>query len=202
MTDRDLARMLSKPVNRRSALAAMGLAGGAAALAACTGGTGATTAPSASAAPSAAPSASAAGSPSAAPSVSAAPAANVENELLMYNWAQYVSPDNMKLFQEQFKVDTFTYDVYDNNEALLAKLQAGGGGYDIAAPTAEYVPGMVEEGYLTKLDKSRLPNTKYINAAFKGIWWDPTDEYQVPKDYGTTGILYMKSKLSKPPASW
>jgi len=120
----------------------------------------------------------------------------------MYNWAQYVSPDNMKLFQEQFKVDTFTYDVYDNNEALLAKLQAGGGGYDIAAPTAEYVPGMVEEGYLTKLDKSRLPNTKYINAAFKGIWWDPTDEYQVPKDYGTTGVLYMKSKLSKPPTSW
>jgi spermidine/putrescine transport system substrate-binding protein len=61
---------------------------------------------------------------------------------------------------------------------------------------------MVEEGYLAKLDKSRIPNLQYINKTFKGVWWDPTDEYQVPKDYGTTGVLYMKSKLSKPPTSW
>src|SRR6185436_11737368 len=104
--------MLSKPVNRRSALAAMGLAGGAAALAACTGGTGATTAPSASAAP---------------PASSGAPA------------SASVSPDNMDLFKEQFGVENFVYDIYANNEVLLAKLAAGGGGYDIAAPTAEYV---------------------------------------------------------------
>ena len=202
MTDRDLARMLSKPVNRRSALAAMGLAGGAAALAACTGGTGATSAPSASAAPPASSGAPASASASAAPSTSAAPAANVEKELYMYNWSLYVSLDNIALFKEQFGVENFVYDIYANNEVLLAKLAAGGGGYDIAAPTAEYVPGMVEEGYLSKLDLSRIPNTQYINKTFKNLWWDPTNEYQVPKDYGTTGILYMKSKLSKIPQSW
>ena len=61
---------------------------------------------------------------------------------------------------------------------------------------------MVEEGYLQKLDLSRLPNLQYINPTFKNLWWDPTNEYQVPKDYGTTGILYMKSMLSKIPQSW
>ncbi|HEX5147476.1 MAG TPA: spermidine/putrescine ABC transporter substrate-binding protein, partial [Candidatus Limnocylindrales bacterium] len=141
---------------------------------------------------------------SAAPSeaASAAPPADVEKELFMYNWAAYVSPDNMELFKERFGVETFTYDVYDNNEVLIAKLQGGASGYDIAAPTAEYVPGMVEEGFLQKLDKSRIPNTKYINDTFKGLWWDPNDEYQVPKDYGTTGILYRKSLISKIPESW
>jgi spermidine/putrescine-binding protein len=61
---------------------------------------------------------------------------------------------------------------------------------------------MVEEGFLQKLDLSRIPNLEYINATFKDLWWDPTNEYQVPKDYGTTGILYRKSLISKIPQSW
>jgi spermidine/putrescine transport system substrate-binding protein len=199
VTDRDLDTMLRRmaqtKVNRRGFLAAAGLTATGAALAACSGTGGASTAPSSAAATAAASEAA-----SAAPSLG--PVAEVEKELFMYNWAAYVSPDNMKLFQDQFGVETFTYDVYDNNEVLIAKLQGGASGYDIAAPTAEYVPGMVEEGFLQKLDLSRLPNLQYINDTFKGLWWDPTNEYQVPKDYGTTGILYRKSLISKVPQSW
>jgi spermidine/putrescine transport system substrate-binding protein len=54
-------------------------------------------------------------------------------------------------------------------------------GYDIASPTAEYVPGMVEQGFVQKLDKSRIPNLANINPKFKGLWWDPNDEYQIPR---------------------
>jgi spermidine/putrescine-binding protein len=61
---------------------------------------------------------------------------------------------------------------------------------------------MVEEGFLAKLDLSRIPNLANINPTFKDLWWDPTNEYQVPKDYGTTGILYRKSLVSKIPSSW
>ena len=57
---------------------------------------------------------------------------------------------------------------------------------------------MVEEGYIQKLDVSRIPNLKYINAKFKELWWDPTDEYQVPKDFGTTGILYRGKIVTEP----
>ena len=60
---------------------------------------------------------------------------------------------------------------------------------------------MVEEGYLAKLDKSRNPNPSTSTRRSRAAS-DPTDEYQVPKDYGTTGVLYMKSKVSKPPTSW
>lgn len=189
--DAMLRRMAQTKVNRRSFMAAAGLGATGAVLAACSSPSGGATA---------APSAAASAAASAAPSL--APEAEIEKELFMYNWAAYVSPDNMALFQEQFGVETFTYDVYDSNEVLIAKLQGGASGYDIAAPTAEYVPGLVEEGFLQKLDLSRLPNLQYINPTFKNLWWDPTNEYQVPKDYGTDGILYMKSKISKIPQSW
>jgi spermidine/putrescine transport system substrate-binding protein len=194
MAERDLdamlRRMAATKVNRRGFLAAAGLTGASAALAACSTPSGATTAPSAAASAAA----------SAAPS--AAPAAEVEKELFVYNWSDYISPANQEAFKAEFGVENFVYDIYANNEELIAKLQGGASGYDIAAPTAEYVPGMVEEGFLAKLDLSRIPNVQHINPTFKGLWWDPTDEYQVPKDYGTTGILWRKSLVSAVPTSW
>jgi spermidine/putrescine transport system substrate-binding protein len=195
--DATLRRMAQTPLNRRGFLAAAGLVGGSAALAACTTG-GSSSAPSAAA--SSAPSTAASGAPSAAPS--SAPAADLEKELFMYNWSNYISPDNITEFKTRTGVTKFQYDIYANNEELIAKLQGGASGYDIAAPTAEYVPGMVEEGFLQKLDLTRIPNVAKIDKAFKGLWWDPTDEYQVPKDFGTTGILYRSTLISKVPQSW
>jgi spermidine/putrescine transport system substrate-binding protein len=61
---------------------------------------------------------------------------------------------------------------------------------------------MVEGGYIQKLDWSRIPTQKYINAAFKGQGWDPNDEWQLPKDFGTTGILYRGKIVTEPVTSW
>jgi spermidine/putrescine transport system substrate-binding protein len=181
-----LRRVSQTKVNRRGFLAAAGLTGLGAALAACASSGG-----------SAAPSAG--GSAAAAP---AAPVGDVEKELFMYNWSNYISPANIEAFKAEYGLTKFQYDTFANNEELLAKLQGGASGYDIAAPTAEYVPSMVEEGFLQKLDLSRIPNVANISDTFKNLWWDPTNEYQVPKDYGTTGVLYRSSLLPSVPASW
>ncbi|HUQ78702.1 MAG TPA: spermidine/putrescine ABC transporter substrate-binding protein [Patescibacteria group bacterium] len=197
MADQDLEQMLRRmaatKVNRRGFLWAAGLTGGAAALAACTPAS--TTAPTTASAP--APSASGPVPSEAAPSASAVAAVDVENELFMLNWGDYVDPDNMKQFQAEFKVDKFTYDTFASNEELLTKLQGGAKGqYDISAPTAEFVPGMVEQGFVQKIDWAQVPNSQYIESAFKGLWWDPKDEYQLPKDWGTTGIT-VRTKIVK-----
>ena len=194
-----LARMGGARMSRRGFLRAAGFGSAAAALAACTGSGGASTSPST--APSVAPST---GGSSEAPSTAPTPAPSytIEKALYMYNWAQYISPKNIDAFKAKFGVTKFQYDVYDNNDALLAKLQAGATGYDICSPTAEFVPGMVEQGFVQKLDKTRIPNLANIDPVFKGLWWDPNDEYLIPKDYGTTGILYRSSMLPSIPASW
>jgi spermidine/putrescine-binding protein len=194
-------------MSRRGFLQLTGLTGAAAALAACSGGSpspsSAASAVASQAVPTTAPSAAAASvAPSQAAVATPAASYEIEKQLYMYNWSEYISPKNIETFKQRYGVTKFQYDVYDNNDALLAKLQAGGGGYDIASPTAEYVPGMVEQGFVQKLDKTRLPNLANIDPVFKGLWWDPQDEYLIPKDYGTTGILYRSTLLPSIPKSW
>jgi spermidine/putrescine transport system substrate-binding protein len=196
--DEALRRMSQVKVNRRGFLAVAGLSGTAAALAACTGGSASSSTPTGT--PGAVPSTAVA---SAAPAVSAAPSYELESELLTYNWSEYVSEKNKAEFTARTGV-AYSEDIFSNNEELVAKLAAAGGnpGYDIACPTGEYCPGMIEAGYLEKLDMSRIPNFQYINAAFKNTAWDPNNEYIVPKDYGTTGIMYRPKLVSEPVTTW
>jgi spermidine/putrescine transport system substrate-binding protein len=187
-------------VSRRGFMAAAGLAGASAALAAC-GGSGA------SAAPTAAPTSGGGGAsaaptpqPTAAPTFP--PAGEVEKELFLYDWSDYLDPQNIEGFKAEFGVEKFSRDYYASNDELIAKLQAGATGYDIGVPTADYVPGLAEDGYLQKLDWSRIPNAKYINPAFRGLSWDPNDEWLVPKHFGTTGILWRSKFVTEPVTSW
>lgn len=195
----DIARA---QLSRRRFLTGAALAASGAALAAC-GATGSSAAPSAagSSAPSSAP--SVAPSASEAAVVTPAPSYALESELFLFNWSDYFSPDNKKAFTELYGVKNFQEDTYPSNEELLAKLQAGGKGqYDIAVPSAEFVPTLVRGGYVQKLDKSRLPNLAHIDKQFKGMVSDPNDEYLVPKDWGTTGIIYRGNRVKEPVTSW
>lgn len=185
-------------LSRRGFLAAMGAAGAGAALAACSSN-GASSAPS-TAATSAPPSAEASVAPV---SPTPAPSYALESDFYLFNWSTYFSPDNQKTFSEQFGVKNFVYDTYPSNEELLAKLQAGGKGqYDVAVPTAETVQTLANGGFLQKLDKGRLPNLKYINPNFRGLPFDPNDEYLIPKDWGTTGIIYRGKRVKEPVNTW
>ena len=184
---RSLRRMARTKVTARGFLAAAGLIGGSAAfLAACSGGGGASAATAAAAAPSARRRRRPA---------SAGPAAAyaTEGELFMYNWSDYVDPENMEEFKAAFGVENWS--VRHLRPQRGAAGQAPGrraGLYDVACPTAEFIPAMAEEGFIAKLDFGRIPNAAHINPTFQGLdGWDPTqDEYHVPKDWGTTGIMY------------
>lgn len=195
MADKDLneylRRATRRPINRRSFLAAAGFTGSAAFLAACTGG-GATN-PPASRAPGASATPAGSSGPSAAP--------EIEDQLFIYNWSDYINPDNIANFEAEHDL-TITYDIFANNEELLAKLAGGASGYDLACPTAEFIPGMVEEGYLQKLDKTRIPNFQHIDPNLLSQSWDPGNDYHVPKDFGTTGILYRSKLVPEPITSW
>ena len=130
-------RMSANAVTRRKFLAATGFASMSAFIAACSSGGTPSAAPSSApseAAPSAAPS-------SAAPSQAAEPSYATEGALYMYNWADYINPENIEEYQARYSISDWTYDTYASNEELVTRLQGGATGlYDICSPTCEFVP--------------------------------------------------------------
>ena len=122
--------------------------------------------------------------------------------MLLYNWSDYFSPDNLTKFQTDTGV-AITQTTFASNEEMLAKLQAGGKGqYDVAVPTAEFSATLAKAGFLQKLDKSRLPNLALVNQLFLTLPFDPNDDYIVPKDWGTTGVIFRGNKVKEPVTSW
>jgi spermidine/putrescine transport system substrate-binding protein len=140
------------------------------------------------------------------PSASGSPAAGrvpaeLESELSVYNWAQYVHPKTYPQFEKEFDVK-ITEDNYPSNEDALAKLKAGARGYDLVVPTGYMVEIMIEQGLLFELDHSKIPNMSLIEDQYLDLAFDPGNRYSIPKDFGTTGYGYRSSLVSEEMTTW
>jgi spermidine/putrescine transport system substrate-binding protein len=124
-----------------------------------------------------------------------------EKVLNLYNWSDYVAKSTIPNFQKQTGI-TVTQDYFSSNEELLAKLQAGGTGYDVIVPSDYMVSIMIKSDVLEPLDMSKIPNFKNVGENYKGLPYDPDNQYSVPYQWGTTGILYNKKRLGKLEPSW
>jgi spermidine/putrescine transport system substrate-binding protein len=124
-----------------------------------------------------------------------------EKALNFYNWSDYVAKSTLPNFQKQTGIKV-TQDYFSSNEELLAKLQAGGTGYDVIVPSDYMVSIMIKSDILEPLDMSKIPNFKNVGGNYKGLPYDPKNEYSVPYQWGTTGILYNKKELGTLEPSW
>jgi spermidine/putrescine transport system substrate-binding protein len=124
-----------------------------------------------------------------------------EKQLSFYNWTGYVAKSTIPGFEKQTGIKV-TQDFYTSNEELLAKLQAGGTGYDVIVPSDYMVGIMIKSDVIQPLDKSKIPNFKNIGENFRGLSYDPDNEYSVPYQWGTTGILYNKKEIGELEESW
>jgi spermidine/putrescine transport system substrate-binding protein len=124
-----------------------------------------------------------------------------EKELNFYNWADYVAKTTIPGFEKQTGIQV-TQDYFSSNEELLAKLRAGGTGYDVIVPSDYMVAVMIKSDVLQPLDKSKIPNFKNIGEDFRGLPYDQSNEYSVPYQWGTTGILYNKKEIGQLEDNW
>ena len=94
-------------------------------------------------------------------------------------------------------------DFFVSNEELQAKLQGGARGFDLAAPTGYMVQILGEAGLLEELDWSQLKTVeKNLDPQFRKLPYDPDEKWSVPKDWGTTGLMYRKDLVKEQPTSW
>ena len=125
----------------------------------------------------------------------------LESELSIYNWADYVHPKTYPAFEKEFDIK-ITEDNFPSNEDALAKLQAGAQGYDLVVPTGYMVEIMAAEGLLMELDHSKIPLLDTVEAQFLDTPFDPGNKYSVPKDFGTTGYGVRTKFVKEEMKSW
>jgi putrescine transport system substrate-binding protein len=118
-------------------------------------------------------------------------AAGAEEPVLhVYNWSDYIAPDTIANFEKETGISV-TYDVYDGNEVLEAKLLAGHSGYDVVVPSASpFMARQIRAGAYRPLDKSRLPNLKNLDPQLLALaaTADPGNAHGVPYLWSLTGI--------------
>lgn len=115
--------------------------------------------------------------------------------LHVYTWSDYIEPDLIAQFEEANNCKVII-DTFDDNETMLAKLLAGGGGYDVLFPSSYTIPVMVRAGMLAPLDPDLLSNvaTNFDNK-YKNLLQPYVGKYSVPYALSVTGVAYRKDKV-------
>lgn len=109
-------------------------------------------------------------------------------ELNLFNWGNYTNPDLISKFEKQYDVKVTVTD-YDSNDGALAKAKAGGHGYDMVVPSANYMKIWIDEGLLLETRPDKMSNFKYVLDEFANPVWDPGRRYSVPWQWGSVGMI-------------
>ncbi|RYH09176.1 extracellular solute-binding protein [Tropicimonas sp. IMCC6043] len=118
--------------------------------------------------------------------------ASAEGELQLFNWGDYTSPEMIKKFEDETGINVTITD-YDSNDTAMAKIEAGGHGFDLVVPSNSWVPIFIEKGLIQELDLSKLPNHGNIAQQWLESPYDPGRKYSVPWQWGSTGIAVNKT---------
>jgi len=135
--------------------------------------------------------------------------------LYIYNWTYYTPDSVVEKFEEKYNVRVI-YDEFASNEDMYAKLMSIsrkgifgwltrllGRQYDVVFPSKDYVPIMIRQDMLEKIDKSQLSNLGNIDPEVLRIAsYDPDMEYSVPYFYGAAGIIVNTARVPDFQRSW
>ena len=121
--------------------------------------------------------------------------------LNVYNWGEYISDgsegsfDTVREFEKWYEQTydqkvTVNYSTFASNEDMYNKISSGAVSYDVIVPSDYMIARMAQEGLLLPLNFDNIPNYQYIDETFKGLYYDPQNQYSVPYTYGIVGVIY------------
>jgi putrescine transport system substrate-binding protein len=131
-------------------------------------------------------------------------AAAEEKRLYIYNWTDFISHNTIAEFEKQTGIKV-TYDVYDSEETMDARLLAGSSGYDVVIASTEYFGREIKAGVYSPLDRSKLPNWKNLDPRILAIQTahDPENAHSVPYMHAINGFAYnvdmIKARMPNAP---
>src|ERR1700730_788866 len=127
-----------------------------------------------------------------------------DKRLFIYNWTDFIGPNTIAEFEKLTGIKV-TYDVYDSEETMDARLLAGSAGYDVVIASTEYFVREIKAGVYIPLDKTKLANWKNIDPRILAIQTvhDPGNEHSVPYMHAINGFAYnvdmIKARMPNAP---
>ena len=115
--------------------------------------------------------------------------------LKVYNVGEYIGEDVISNFEKEFGVKVI-YEVFDSNEMMYTKLQAGDS-YDILVPSDYMIERLIKENALQELDLELIPNISNLAEQVRNMPYDPENTYSVPYFWGSVGIVYNKNNVDQ-----
>lgn len=125
------------------------------------------------------------------------------DRLYIYTWYDTIPEQVVKKFKQETGINV-TLSYYENNETMYAKLKLLGqqSSYDIVSPSTYFIKKMVKNNLLEVLDKSKIPNFRFINKDVLGLNSDPENKFSIPYIVYLTGISYNAKYVTEKIDSW
>lgn len=126
---------------------------------------------------------------------------NKPREVNLAIWGNYFT----KAEQERFSNLTgirLNITNYSSNEELLAKIQTGASGIDVAVPSDYMVSILIKMGALEPLNKELITNRDNLDPQFLDQNFDPGNKYSYPYAWSTAGIAIRKDLVKSAIQSW
>lgn len=127
------------------------------------------------------------------------PTSNKEVNLAI--WSNYLPDEVQQRFFEatgiKIRVANFA-----SNEELLAKVQSGAAGIDVAVPSDYMVEVMVKLGLLLPIDATKIPNQSGLDPKLLKQPFDPENKFSLPYAWTTAGFAVNHDLYKGTLKSW
>jgi len=128
-------------------------------------------------------------------------APKLEPNLNIYNWTYYINRNIVDWWAKENGVQ-IVYDTFESLDEVVAKLQTGTSGYDLAVVSDSPLQELANLGVLEPIDLKKIPNFKHVPERFKNPYYDPGNKYSVIYSYGTTALGWNNSEVSPEVTAW
>lgn len=126
---------------------------------------------------------------------------SAKRELVLLNWSEYMDPDLIDRFEEQYNAMVteifFESDDYRDNYML----ETQGLGIDVIVVNGIQVRSYREQDWLAPMTLNEVPNLKYIDNKWLTLFAD-AEGYAMPHFWGTSGIVYRKDLVQREIRGW
>ncbi len=120
-----------------------------------------------------------------------------KQKLYVLNWGEYIDPELVSKFEEEYDVDV-VYEEVESNEVMYTKISSKATKYDVAFPSDYMMERMISEDMLLEIDKNIVTNFDKVDSKYYQLTdFDSAGQYYVPYFTGSIGILYNKDSVDE-----